>query len=188
MPLALGTRQERSCAHGTPRAARARAALQGPLGELAHLALAAPGRTAAAGGRAGFRQGRQGRLDVHRALGQGGDLPPARGRRRPRRPQGSDRGEHFGELALFDEKPRSASAEAKADCVLLELAREHFISDIVRSEASVLAILSEVAVRLRDTNALLSQRAARDVVKEFEEQLRWSDKLADRVAELNGSV
>jgi uncharacterized membrane protein len=96
-------------------------------------------------------------------------------------------GEHFGELALFDEKPRSASAEAKADCVLLELAREHFISDIVRSEASVLAILSEVAVRLRDTNALLSQRAARDVVKEFEEQLRWSDKLADRVAELNGS-
>ncbi len=96
-------------------------------------------------------------------------------------------GEHFGELALFDEKPRSASAEAKADCVLLELAREHFISDIVRSEASVLAILTEVAVRLRDTNALLSQRAARDVVKEFEEQLRWSDKLADRVAELNGS-
>ncbi len=96
-------------------------------------------------------------------------------------------GEHFGELALFDEKPRSASAEAKADCVLLELAREHFISDIVRSEASVLAILSEVAVRLRDTNALLSQRAARDVVKEFEEQLHWSDKLADRVAELNGS-
>jgi uncharacterized membrane protein len=96
-------------------------------------------------------------------------------------------GEHFGELALFDEKPRSASAEAKTDCVLLELAREHFISDIVRSEASMLAILSEMAVRLRDTNALLSQRAARDVVKEFEEQLRWSDKLADRVAELNGS-
>jgi len=96
-------------------------------------------------------------------------------------------GEHFGELALFDEKPRSASAEAKADCVLLELAREHFISDIVHSEASMLAILSEMAVRLRDTNALLSQRAARDVVKEFEEQLRWSDKLADRVAELNGS-
>jgi uncharacterized membrane protein len=96
-------------------------------------------------------------------------------------------GEHFGELALFDEKPRSASAEAKADCVLLELAREHFVSDIVRSEASVLAILSEMAVRLRDTNALLSQRAARDVVKEFEDQLRWSDKLADRAAELNGS-
>src|SRR5438045_8084014 len=44
-----------------------------------------------------------------------------------------------------------------------------------------------MAVRLRDTNALLSQRAARDVVKEFEENLSWRDKLADRVAELNGS-
>jgi uncharacterized membrane protein len=96
-------------------------------------------------------------------------------------------GEHFGELALFDEKPRSASAEAKTDAVLLELDREHFISDIVRSETAVLAILSEMAVRLRDTNALLSQRVARDVVKEFEENLSWTDKLADRVAELNGS-
>ena len=96
-------------------------------------------------------------------------------------------GEHFGELALFDEKPRSASVEAKTDCVLLELDREVFISDIVRSESSVLAILSEMAVRLRDTNAMLSQRAARDVVKEFEESLSWTDKLADRVAELNGS-
>ena len=96
-------------------------------------------------------------------------------------------GEHFGELALFDEKPRSASVEAKTDCVLLELDREVFISDIVRSESAVLAILSEMAVRLRDTNAMLSQRAARDVVKEFEESLSWTDKLADRVAELNGS-
>ena len=96
-------------------------------------------------------------------------------------------GEHFGELSLFDDKPRSASVEARTDCVLLELSREHFVSDIVRSEAAVLAILSEMAVRLRDTNALLSQRAARDVVKEFEENLSWRDKLADRVAELNGS-
>ena len=96
-------------------------------------------------------------------------------------------GEHFGELSLFDDKPRSASVEARTDCVLLELSREHFVSDIVRSETAVLAILSEMAVRLRDTNALLSQRAARDVVKEFEENLSWRDKLADRVAELNGS-
>ena len=96
-------------------------------------------------------------------------------------------GEHFGELSLFDDKPRSASAEARSDCVLLELSREHFVRDIVQSETAVLAILSEMAVRLRDTNALLSQRAARDVVKEFEENLSWRDKLADRVAELNGS-
>src|SRR5438270_8267526 len=40
-------------------------------------------------------------------------------------------GEHFGELALFDEKPRSASTEAKTDCVLLELSRDTFVHHIV---------------------------------------------------------
>jgi CRP/FNR family cyclic AMP-dependent transcriptional regulator len=96
-------------------------------------------------------------------------------------------GEHFGELALFDDKPRSASVAARTDCVLLELSREHFLKDILKSEGAVLAILSEMAVRLRDTTALLGQHAAKDVVKEFEENLGWRAKLADRVAELNGS-
>ena len=113
-------------------------------------------------------------------------LPPEGGAERVDLKEVSE-GDHFGELALFDEKPRSASAEAKTDCVLLELNREHFIHDIVRSEPAVMAILSEMAVRLRDTNALLSQRAAKDVVKEFEESLNWRARLADRVAELNGS-
>ncbi len=56
-----------------------------------------------------------------------------------------------------------------------------------RSKAATLAILGELAERLRETNAMISQRAARDVVKEFEENLTWGDKLADKVAELNGS-
>jgi CRP/FNR family cyclic AMP-dependent transcriptional regulator len=96
-------------------------------------------------------------------------------------------GDHFGELGLFDDKPRSASVEAKTDCVLLELSREHFVTDILHNEEAVLAIIGEMATRLRDTTAQLGQRAARDVVKEFEESLAWTDKMADRVAELNGS-
>src|SRR6202022_1233356 len=35
--------------------------------------------------------------------------------------------------------------------------------------------------------ALLSERAAKNSVKEVEESLAWSDKLADKVAGLNGS-
>jgi CRP/FNR family transcriptional regulator, cyclic AMP receptor protein len=50
-----------------------------------------------------------------------------------------------------------------------------------------MTILAEMAERLRETNALLSQRAARDVVKEIEENLTWGQRLADKVAELNGS-
>jgi uncharacterized membrane protein len=78
-------------------------------------------------------------------------------------------GEYFGELSLFDDKPRSASVRGVVDTVLLELTRDEF------------------AEHLCETNAMLSQRAAKDVVREFEENLTWSQRLADKVAELNGS-
>ena len=50
-----------------------------------------------------------------------------------------------------------------------------------------MTILREMAERLRETNAMLSQRAAKNVVKEIEENLTWGQRLADKVAELNGS-
>jgi uncharacterized membrane protein len=96
-------------------------------------------------------------------------------------------GEYFGELALFDDKPRSASVEALVDATLLELTRDQLAEHLKRSSTAAFAILAEMAERLRETNALLSQRAAKDVVKEIEENLTWSQRLADKVAELNGS-
>jgi CRP/FNR family transcriptional regulator, cyclic AMP receptor protein len=97
------------------------------------------------------------------------------------------RGEYFGELSLFDDKPRSASALATTDAVLLELSRETLSGYLERRPRAAMAILRTMAERLRETNVLLSERAAKNVVKEFEENLRWSDRLADKVAELNGS-
>ncbi len=96
-------------------------------------------------------------------------------------------GEYFGELAIFDDKPRSASVRAVVDTVLLELTREELSEHLGRSKTAAMTILSEMAERLRETNALLSQRAAKDVVKEFEDSLTWGQRLADKVAELNGS-
>jgi CRP/FNR family cyclic AMP-dependent transcriptional regulator len=96
-------------------------------------------------------------------------------------------GEYFGELALFDDKPRSASVRAVVDAVLLELTREELAEQLGRSKRAAMAILSEMAQRLRETNAMLSQRAAKDVVREFEDNLTWSQRLADKVATLNGS-
>jgi uncharacterized membrane protein len=97
------------------------------------------------------------------------------------------RGEYFGELALFDDKPRSASALATTEAMLLELSRETLSAYLERRPRAAMAILRTMAERLRETNALLSERAAKNVVKEFEDNLKWSDRLADRVAELNGS-
>jgi len=96
-------------------------------------------------------------------------------------------GEFFGELAIFDDKPRSASVRALVDTVLLELTREELAEHLGPSRTAAMTILAEMAERLRETNAMLSQRAAKDVVKEFEDNLTWSQRLADKVAELNGS-
>lgn len=97
------------------------------------------------------------------------------------------RGEYFGELALFDEMPRSASALATTDTVLLELQRSTLAHWLERRPAAALAILRTMGERLRETNTMLSARAARNVDEEFDKNLSWSDRLADGVAELNGS-
>ena len=97
------------------------------------------------------------------------------------------RGEFFGELSLFDEKPRSASALATTDAVLLELDRATLESYLERRPRAAMAILRTTSERLRETNILLSARAAKNVDAEFEQNLSWSDHLADTVAELNGS-
>ena len=96
-------------------------------------------------------------------------------------------GEFFGELSMFDEKPRSASAVAVVDTVLLELEQatlEKFLNQRPHVAISMLRAMSE---RLRETTSLLSTRAAKNVDEEFEKHLSWADRLADIVAELNGS-
>jgi CRP/FNR family cyclic AMP-dependent transcriptional regulator len=96
-------------------------------------------------------------------------------------------GEYFGELALFDDKPRSASALASSDVLLYELPRAPLQNYLEDHPRAALAILRSISARLRETNALLSSRAAKNVNEEFEKSLSWSDRLADVVAELNGS-
>jgi uncharacterized membrane protein len=97
------------------------------------------------------------------------------------------RGEYFGELALFDDQPRSASALATTAAVLLELNRETLSSYLSQRPHAAMTLLRVMAGRLRETNAMLSERAAKNTVEELEKHLTWSQKLADRVAELNGS-
>jgi uncharacterized membrane protein len=96
-------------------------------------------------------------------------------------------GKFFGELSMFGKKPRSASARAVTDTVLLELQHATLESFLDRRPRAALAILHTISERLRETNSLLSARAARNAYAEIEQNLSWSDRLADEVAELNGS-
>ena len=97
------------------------------------------------------------------------------------------RNEFFGELGLFDGKPRSASVLATTDVVLLELSRETLSGYIERRPRTALHILKMMAARLRETNTLLSERVAKNVFEELDRQLTWRERLADKVASLNGS-
>src|SRR5262245_62177831 len=88
--------------------------------------------------------------------------------------------EYFGELARFDDKPRSASALATTDAVLLELSRETLSEYLERRPRAAMSILRTMAERLRETNAMLSERAAKNVVEEIEAALSWSDQLTNK--------
>ncbi|HUJ59823.1 MAG TPA: DUF1003 domain-containing protein [Kofleriaceae bacterium] len=96
-------------------------------------------------------------------------------------------GEYFGELALFDDKPRSASALATTDALLLELDRGTLERYLTTRPHAAMMFLRTLSTRLRETNEMLSQRAAKNALQDIESKLTWSQKLADKVAELNGS-
>ena len=96
-------------------------------------------------------------------------------------------GQYFGELSLFDDKPRSATAEARTECIVLELERSALHEIITKRPRIALSILEQMAENLRDTNVLLSQRASKDVNKEVDERFTFGDRVADKVASHAGS-
>ena len=58
-------------------------------------------------------------------------------------------GEHFGELSLIDDQPRSAHVIAMEDSLLLVLRREDFRRRVEASPAVAWALLAELSRRLR---------------------------------------
>jgi uncharacterized membrane protein len=98
-----------------------------------------------------------------------------------------NRGDFFGEMALFDGKPRSADARVAEDARLAVLSRAHFLS-FVRSNPNVaLEMLTALANRLRHTDELLRHPATRNVNVEEAARLTVADRAADLIAEFGGS-
>jgi len=96
-------------------------------------------------------------------------------------------GEFFGEVALLDGEPRTASALASTRTTLLELQREALERYLQGRPQAAMSILRSMGQRMRRNIALLDSRAAKNVEEEFQKNLSWSEHLADEVAELNGS-
>ena len=96
-------------------------------------------------------------------------------------------GEYFGEVALFDEQPRTASASATTDVALLEVSRDALISTLQERPAAALIMLRTMASRVRNMSEMVEEHVSKNAIAEFEQRLTWSDRLANKVAETNGS-
>jgi uncharacterized membrane protein len=96
-------------------------------------------------------------------------------------------GGFFGEMALLERQPRAASVATVTNVVLGELSREGFVDFLQSSSDAIMAMLGEMSGRLRATTRQLEMPAARDVNRETDDMLTWGQRLADRVAQWNGS-
>jgi len=95
--------------------------------------------------------------------------------------------QYFGELALLDGAPRSATAQANRDTSLLALERDDFVEFVRKRPEAALAIMHEVGERIRATNELMTRTVSRNVLEEAEEKLTVGQKVADIVASFGGS-
>jgi CRP/FNR family cyclic AMP-dependent transcriptional regulator len=96
-------------------------------------------------------------------------------------------GDFFGELALLDGSPRTATAKAVGRTELLEMAEKDLFAFLRRTPEVSIAMMSEIARRLRTSNALVEHRATRNVNEVIEEKYTFGDRLADQIAQFGGS-
>ena len=72
-------------------------------------------------------------------------------------------GEMFGEVAVFQDRPYPASAQAAADTKVLRIRREDFLSFVSQRPQVVLRIISVLGERLRDAQGRLKDLAGERV-------------------------
>ena len=93
----------------------------------------------------------------------------------------------FGELALLDGAPRTASAKAIGPVSLIEIREDDLLAFLRRNPEAAIAMTKELAHRLRAANSLIEHRATRNVNQLMEEKYTYGDRLADRIAQFGGS-
>ena len=96
-------------------------------------------------------------------------------------------GEFFGELSLFADTPRTATARSLADTTLVEMQRGDFITFIMERPSVGVSMLSEMGKRLQLTNELITSLASKNPNEEIEERLSFGDRISDKIASFGGS-
>lgn len=82
-----------------------------------------------------------------------------------------DSGESFGEFALLDEQPRSASIQATRPTDVVALRKDDFQRLIKQSPDIAISLLKVMTKRLRDTDQLVEDAAFLDVAERLAKKL-----------------
>jgi uncharacterized membrane protein len=96
-------------------------------------------------------------------------------------------GDFFGELAVLDRGERSSSATAITDIHLHRLSSDDFQQFLIDHPDAAIDVICEIAARMRQTNLLVTQRAARNINAEMEAHSTIGQRIADKVASFGGS-
>src|SRR5450432_577941 len=97
-------------------------------------------------------------------------------------------GEVFGELALLDRGPRTATAFALADSELLELDRDDLLLLFQKSPNAALRLLAAMGHMTRKADELLRTRVSRNANEEAEEKISPLQRVADWISWFSGSM
>ena len=97
-------------------------------------------------------------------------------------------GEHFGEMSLIDDEPRSADVVARGPCELLVLDRPAFLRCLEANFDLTMDITRSLVQRLRDADNRIGNLALLDVYGRVAQLLLREAELVDGVKMLPGTL
>jgi uncharacterized membrane protein len=97
-------------------------------------------------------------------------------------------GQVFGEMALLDHGPRTATARALDDSELLELDRDSLLLLFKTTPTAALSLLAAVSHMTRKADELLRQRVSRNANEEVAGHSSGFQRVADWISEFSGSM
>lgn len=96
-------------------------------------------------------------------------------------------GSFFGELAVFDRQPRSATASAVTETVLTCIPLQPIMDLVENHPPAARQFIGALALRLRNADELLSRLQVQNVNEIADERMSLGDRIADKVARFGGS-
>lgn len=100
----------------------------------------------------------------------------------------AEAGDIFGEIAMLDQRPRSASAIALTTSELFVLDRDDLLLLFQKKPDAALNMLAAMSAMLRQADNLLRTRVSRNVNVELEEKLSVLQRISDWIVWFSGSM